>query len=234
MPKTLLLIEDSFTIQKVVQTTFAQADFQVVIAHDAHEGLATLQSQPPDVVLADATMPDMDGFQLCQHIRETEGCEHLPVLLLTSSFAVYDEAHGRRVGVTGHVAKPFEPHSLLAVVQRCLAGSPATPHPAADEAGAEMDDASSSVSAASDLIHQALGRCVLQTVQDALHTHLMAMLEALTPHILEEVRKTVSSKVPDLLEVLLQQEIEKLKRAVAADTDPGGSAEAAEEAATEE
>lgn len=234
MPKTLLLIEDSFTIQKVVQTTFAPADFQVVIAHDAREGLAKLQAQAPDVVLADATMPDMDGFQLCQRIREMGGCEHIPVLLLTSSFAIYDEAHGQRVGVTDHVAKPFEPHSLLAVVQRCLAGSSAPAYLTADEAGVAMDDATTTVAAASDLLHQALGRCVLQTVQDALHTHLTGMLDALTPHILEEVRRTVRAKVPELLEVLLQQEIEKLKRAVVEETDTGAAAEAAEEAAEEE
>lgn len=231
MPKTLLLVEDSFTIQNVVQTTFVPADFQVVVAHNAREGLAKLQEQTPDVVLADATMPDMDGFQLCQHIRETAGCEHLPVLLLTSSFAVYDEAQAQRAGVTGYVAKPFEPHVLLAMVQRFLTGPSAPASLPTDAVFAETDESPAVAPAASDLLHQALGRCVLQTVQGVLHTHLKAMLETLTPHILEEVRQTLNAKLPELLESLLQREIEKLQREVAAETHASPPTETAEEAA---
>jgi DNA-binding response OmpR family regulator len=231
MPKTLLLVEDSFTIQNVVQTTFVPADFQVVVAHNAREGLAQLQAQIPDVVLADATMPDMDGFQLCQHIRETAGCEHLPVLLLTSSFAVYDEVHAQRVGVTGSMAKPFEPHVLLAMVQRFMTGSSAPDSLTTDKAFAETDDGTAVAPAESDLMHQVLGRCVLQAVQEALHTHLKTILETLTPHILEEVRQILNVKVPELLEILLQREIEKLKREVAEEAKAGPPTEAAEEAA---
>jgi CheY-like chemotaxis protein len=231
MPKTLLLVEDSFTIQNVVQTTFVPADFQVVVAHNAREGLAKLQAQTPDVVLADATMPDMDGFQLCQHIRETAGCEHIPVLLLTSSFAVYDEAQAQRVGVTGHVPKPFEPHLLLAMVQRFMMDPSAPASLSTDKAFVETDDSTAAAPAGSDLMHQVLGQCVLQTVQDALHIHLRAMLATLTPHILEEVRQTLNAKVPEILEILLQREIEKLKREVAEEANDDPSTEAAEEAA---
>jgi DNA-binding response OmpR family regulator len=231
MPKTLLLVEDSFTIQNVVQTTFVPADFQVVVAHNAREGLAKLQAQIPDVVLADATMPDMDGFQLCQRIRETAGCAHLPVLLLTSSFAVYDDAQAQRMGVTGYVAKPFEPHVLLAMVQRFMTGPSAPVVLSSDAAFAETDDSTAAAPAANDLMHQVLGRCVLQTVQEALHTHLKAMLETLTPHILDEVRQTLNAKVPELLEILLQREIEKLKREVAEEAKAGPPTEVAEEAA---
>ena len=58
-------------------------------------------------------------------------------------------------------------------------------------------------------------------VQEVLQAHLTTMLETLTPQILAEVRQTVSAQVPDLLEVLLQQEIEKLKRTVAQDDREG-------------
>jgi CheY-like chemotaxis protein len=247
MPKKLLLVEDSFTIQNVVQTTFAPADFQVIVASNAHEGLVKLRAVTPDIVLADATMADIDGFQLCQRIRETKGCEHIPVLLLTSSFAAYDVAYGRRVGVTDYLAKPFEASMLLTVVQRLMTSSPIPAAPtqalpvetvpqesqptaseAAGESASEAGEAASTAPTANDLVHQALGQMVSQTIQRAVETHLATMLHDLTPYILEEVRQTVRTNVPALLEILLQQEIEKLKRTVAEDGEHAAPEEAAE------
>jgi DNA-binding response OmpR family regulator len=126
MPKTLLLVEDSFTIQKLIESTFTSAGYQVAIANNAREGLAKLSTVSPDIVLADASMPEIDGFQLCQTIRRTQGLERLPVLLLTSRFAVYDEAQGQRSGVTGYFAKPFDSYSLLSLVQQLVDKTPST------------------------------------------------------------------------------------------------------------
>jgi hypothetical protein len=144
---------------------------------------------------------------------------------------VYDEVHAQRVGVTGYMAKPFEPHVLLAMVQRFMTGSSAPASLTPDKAFAETDDGTAVAPAESDLMHQVLGQCVLQAVQEALHTHLKTMLEALTPHILEEVRQILNVKVPELLEILLQREIEKLKREVAEETKTSPPTEAAEGAA---
>ena len=119
-PKTLLLVEDSFTIQKLVESTFKSAGYQVAIANHAREGIASLSAVSPDIVLADASMPEMDGFQLCEVIRSTQGFERIPVLLLTSRFAAYDELQGQRSGVTAYLAKPFDSYSLLALVQQLI------------------------------------------------------------------------------------------------------------------
>ncbi len=271
MPQTLLLVEDSLTIQQVVERTFVPEGFQVVIANDVQEGLVKLQAVMPDIVLADATMPGMDGFQLCQTLRGMPGFAHVPVLLLTSNFTAYDEAHGERVGVTGYLAKPFESQTLYTLVQRLLANvssppSSSSPTPVADhvapprhtsesprlaresseaQEGAmrsrhlpdtavpprPMAFSSDTLGAsttttpgntdATSLLHQALGRSLVQMVQEVLQAHLTTMLETLTSQILAEVRQTVSAQVPDLLEVLLQQEIEKLKRTVAQDDREG-------------
>lgn len=121
MAKKLLLVEDNLSIQYLVQTIFASEDFEVVVANDATGGLRTLESWMPDIILADASMPGIDGFQLCQIIRNTASVRRIPVLLLTSLFTAYDVAKGTRVGVTAHLPKPFESHVLLAMVQQLLA-----------------------------------------------------------------------------------------------------------------
>ena len=109
MAAKLLLVEDSLSIQTIVETTFAQAGFEVTVASDALEGLHKAQTLLPDIVLADASMPGVDGFQLCQRIRHSASGRQVPVVLLTSGFTAYDKAKGDRAGVTAHLAKPFEP-----------------------------------------------------------------------------------------------------------------------------
>jgi CheY-like chemotaxis protein len=131
MSKTLLLIEDSFTTQEVVQMAFAHDDIVVITTTTLAEALREMQHVTPDVIVADASLPEVNGFQLCQMMRDMAGRRDLPVVLLTSGFAAYDEAQGERIGVTGHLAKPFEAHALRQLVQRVIeAPAPlATPLP---------------------------------------------------------------------------------------------------------
>jgi len=127
MATKLLLVEDSLSIQTIVETAFAREGFEVMVAGDALDGLHKAQTLRPDIVLADASMPGMDGFQLCQSIRQSAGGRHVPVVLLTSGFAAYDKAKGEQAGVTTHLAKPFESQVLLDMVKQLV---PVAPHPA--------------------------------------------------------------------------------------------------------
>src|SRR5262245_16924965 len=127
MATKLLLVEDSLSIQTIVETAFAREGFEIMVAGDALDGLHKAQTLRPDIVLADASMPGMDGFQLCQRIRQGAGGRHVPVVLLTSGFAAYDTAKGERTGVTTYLAKPFEPQVLLDMVKQLV---PVAPPPA--------------------------------------------------------------------------------------------------------
>lgn len=261
MTKKLLLVEDSLTTQKVVRMAFAPDDVEIIAAHSATEALHRLQTLIPDLVVADATLPELDGFQLCHRIRETVALRHIPVVLLTSNFTAYDSAKGERVGVTGHLSKPFEMEALRQLIQPLLAApsqgaapvsrgpslspppvpSPETQFPTitlrAPEDSAQSIEAPQRMERGAlseldaivaqwtprtpletipdDLWLQSLGRSVLQMIQETLQAHLVRALEKLTPQILAAVQEVVTAKAPELLEVLLQQEIDKLKRAVA-------------------
>ncbi len=237
-PKTLLLVEDSFTIQKLVESTFTSAGYQVAIADDAREGIAKLPTVSPDIVLADASMPEMDGFQLCQTIRSTQGFERIPVLLLTSRFAAYDEVQGQRSGVTGYLAKPFDSYSLLSLVQQLVDKAPsaavdtwrpdtaedqaediALPAPETDESTPNdtvpMSDPASVAEAPMPQAYQDLTATLSHIVQETVQSYLVTLLDSLTSQIVDEVRTTVEDKVPELLEALLQREIDKLKQVAA-------------------
>jgi DNA-binding response OmpR family regulator len=243
-PKTLLLVEDSFTIQKLVESTFRSAGYQVTIANDAREGLAKLSTVSPDIVLADASMPEMDGFQLCQAIRGTQGFERLPVLLLTSRFAAYDEVHGQRSGVTGYLAKPFDSYSLLALVRQLVDKIPSSTPPVCDSTSADpqaeelalpasgsRETATNHALESPDIAelprtpmpqaYEDLTATLSQIVQETVQSYLVTLLDSLTPQIVEEVRMAIDAKVPELLEALLQREIDKLKQVATQDAAIG-------------
>jgi len=134
MATKLLLVDDSLSIQTIVETAFAREGFEVMVADNAQDGLHKAQTLQPDIVLADASMPGMDGFQLCQRIRQSADGRRVPVVLLTSGFAVYDTVKGDRAGVTTHLAKPFEPQALLDMVTQLVPVASHSASPLAPEA----------------------------------------------------------------------------------------------------
>jgi CheY-like chemotaxis protein len=121
VPQTLLLADDSVTIQRVIELTFADEDIQVVAVSDGDQAIAVLNSQPPDIVLADIGMPGKSGYEVAQHIRNTPSLAHIPVVLLTGAFEPVDQAKAAAAGCNGVLAKPFEPQLVIGRVRELLA-----------------------------------------------------------------------------------------------------------------
>ena len=71
MPQTLLLADDSLTIQRVIELTFAGEDIKVVAVSDGDQAIARLDSEPPDIVLADVGMPGRDGYEVAAYVKQS-------------------------------------------------------------------------------------------------------------------------------------------------------------------
>lgn len=106
--KKLLLADDSITIQKVVDLTFADEGVTVLCLNNGKEAIERIEEFAPDVVLADVFMPLMNGYQVCEYIKQNEKLKHIPVMLLVGSFEPFDEAEARRVGAEDTLTKPFQ------------------------------------------------------------------------------------------------------------------------------
>jgi CheY-like chemotaxis protein len=130
---TLLLADDSVTIQRVIELTFADEDIRVVSVGDGRRARQWLERETPDVVLVDVAAPDVDGYALSTFIRQSARLKHLPVLLLAGVFEAVDEVKAKEAGASGVLVKPFEPEDLVARV-RALIDSAG--HLDADEAAA--------------------------------------------------------------------------------------------------
>jgi CheY-like chemotaxis protein len=143
VPYTLLLADDSVTIQRVIELTFADEDVTVVAVSDGDQAIERLEASPPDIVLADIGMPGKNGYEVAQYIRRSPKLSHIPVVLLTGAFEPVDQARANEAGCDGVLAKPFEPQLVIGRVKELLArGRRAEPSAPAAELNLEAVDAS--------------------------------------------------------------------------------------------
>jgi CheY-like chemotaxis protein len=148
MPKTLLLADDSVTIQKVVGISFANEDVRIVTVDNGDDAVKKAKEIRPDIVLADVVMPGKSGYEVCEALKGDPALAHIPVLLLTGTFETFDEDKASRVGADGHITKPFEAQALVELVNARLesaappaksAAAKSAPAPAAKAAAAEPE-----------------------------------------------------------------------------------------------
>ena len=124
---TLLLADDSVTIQRVIELIFADQEVDVVAVGDGDAAIRHVDAAPPDIVLADIGMPGTDGYEVARYVKHNPRLAHIPVVLLAGAFDSVDQDRARAAGCDGILAKPFEPQLVISRVQELLAA----PHRAA-------------------------------------------------------------------------------------------------------
>ena len=127
VPQTLLLADDSVTIQRVIELTFADEDIDVVAVSDGDQAIARLDSFPPDIILVDVGMPGKSGYEVAAYVKRSPRLSHIPVVLLTGAFEPVDEERAAGAGCDGVLAKPFEPQLVIGRVKELLGGRTAQP-----------------------------------------------------------------------------------------------------------
>jgi CheY-like chemotaxis protein len=140
VPHTLLLADDSVTIQRVIELTFADEDVQVTAVDDGDQAIAALDANPPDIVLADVGMPGKSGYEVARYMKRHPHLAHIPILLLTGAFEPVDQAAAAEAGCDGVLAKPFEPQLVISRVRELLA-QPRPPAAVVHGPGAEAPPA---------------------------------------------------------------------------------------------
>ena len=140
MPKRILLADDSITIQKVVELTFSDGDYEVTAVNNGSKAVQKLSELRPDII-----MPEKNGYEVCEYVKSHPEFRNIPVVLLTGTFEPFDPDRAEKAGCDAVVTKPFESQSLIHKVEELIAQSktsasaatraPAeTPSPWAEEA----------------------------------------------------------------------------------------------------
>lgn len=109
----VVLIDDSVIIRHDGETFLSEAGCQVVLAEDSFDGLSKVAHHLPDMVFIDATMPQLDGYQVCAFIKRHLHYFNIPVVMLVGEGSLIDLAHGKLAGTDQYLIKPFDKESLI-------------------------------------------------------------------------------------------------------------------------
>lgn len=120
MRKTILAVDDSPSVRQMVSYAIKSAGYDVVEAKDGAEALDIARTRDFDMVLTDQNMPKLDGLSLIGRLRDDPRYAKTPIIMLTTEASDEMKARGRAARATGWMVKPFDPDTLLAVIQRVL------------------------------------------------------------------------------------------------------------------
>lgn len=119
MATTLLAVDDSVTMRKVLEITFSGETYKTVVASSGADALKLLQAERPAMALIDHTLPDMSGYDLARSLKAQQ--PNLAVIILSSKLSPFDKARGSASGVDDFMDKPFDTQKLLDKVAQVLA-----------------------------------------------------------------------------------------------------------------
>ena len=116
----ILDIDDSPTVQRLIEMILSSQGYQVVLASDGEEGVAKARSERPAVILVDFVMPKMNGFQVCKTLKEDPSFKDTPIILVTSKGDKVGSKFVDTLGITEYFTKPFQPEELLAKIREVI------------------------------------------------------------------------------------------------------------------
>ena len=119
-PVTVLAVDDSPTIRKIVSMSLEGVGYKVVTAADGMEAMQQLPKCNPSLILTDISMPKIDGYQLCKLIKAHEKTKTIPVIMLSGKDGMFDKIKGKFVGCDDYITKPFQSSELLEKVSSYL------------------------------------------------------------------------------------------------------------------
>jgi len=116
----ILDIDDSPTVQRLIEMILSSQGYEVVLAADGEEGIAKARSERPAVILVDFVMPKMNGFQVCKILKEDPEFKDTPIILVTSKGDKVGSKFVDVLGITEYFTKPFQPDELLAKIREVI------------------------------------------------------------------------------------------------------------------
>lgn len=116
----ILLVEDNIEILENTCEMLSLSGLTVFMASGAREGLAIVSDEKPDVIITDVIMPDMDGWQMVERLRDDPDTAHIPVIFLTGHTDSAYRERARSLGVVDYLVKPFTNRQLMQMLERYI------------------------------------------------------------------------------------------------------------------
>ncbi len=120
MSANILTVDDSASIRMTTKIALTNAGYQVTEAVDGADGLAKAKSAPFDLIVTDLNMPNMNGLEMIEALRQSPAHTGVPSIFLTTESDADMKARAKAAGATGWVTKPFDPENLVKIVRKVL------------------------------------------------------------------------------------------------------------------
>lgn len=118
--KRILVVDDEAELIKAIQIRLTASGYEVLNACDGPEGLKLAQKEKPDLILLDVLMPNMDGFQTLEKLKEDNQTKPIPVIMLTAKSQLEDVTKATNLGAEDYVVKPFDHIAMLGKIKKTL------------------------------------------------------------------------------------------------------------------
>src|SRR4051794_11808421 len=116
MNQRLLIIDDSQSIHSLVRARLTAESVTIDCAMNGTDGLRQALENPPDLILLDVDLPDIDGFEVCRRLKSSSMAINVPVIFLTGATSTDEKIRGLDLGAVDYITKPFDPAELRARV----------------------------------------------------------------------------------------------------------------------
>lgn len=124
MPGKILIVDDEVHIRMLLEQTLEELEedcgVEILSAQNGEEGLALIRSEKPDVVFLDIMMPKLNGYEVCQRVKEDPAVTNVGIVLLTAKGQEVDRWQGLDLGASRYMTKPFDPDEVLKVAKELL------------------------------------------------------------------------------------------------------------------
>ena len=120
MTPTLLLASGSPAVRRVLELAFPAGELRVTAVSDGSEAIARIGSDPPDIIFAEVSLAEQDGYDVAAFVRESAQLARIPIVLLAGVSDTVDEERAQRLGCTGVLQKPLNPHTVVTRVRALL------------------------------------------------------------------------------------------------------------------
>ncbi len=117
MRKKVLIVDDSATVRKALESTLTGAGYAVTEADNGQNALELAESSRFDLLITDLNMPKMDGMEFVREFRKLAGCRFTPTIMLTTESNALKKIESFEIGVSGWLNKPFHPDQVLRILR---------------------------------------------------------------------------------------------------------------------
>jgi signal transduction histidine kinase len=121
MTNKILIVDDEPNNLKILHNFLYKAGFKVLVAKDGETAIKQIEHIKPDLILLDVTMPGLDGFETCQHLKENATTQDMPIIFITAKVELADKIKGLEIGAVDYITKPFQAEEVISRVNKHLA-----------------------------------------------------------------------------------------------------------------